>query len=74
MVNLTGMTTVILVAAGAIVFCAGIVGGYQASLNAAEQFPTFMFVAFIGAILALAGIAMGMGGGSSGHDGGGHGH
>jgi uncharacterized membrane protein YbaN (DUF454 family) len=56
------MTTVILVVVGALVLCVGIAGGYMASLYAAEQFPVYMFVAFAGIIVALAGIAMGMGG------------
>jgi hypothetical protein len=67
MVTLGKMSTVILVAAGAIVFGGGIAGGYLASLNAPEQFPAYMFVAFVGIILALAGIAMGMGKPAEGH-------
>ncbi|MCX6817879.1 MAG: hypothetical protein NTU57_03400 [Candidatus Aenigmarchaeota archaeon] len=66
MVTLGNMTIVILVVAGAIVLCGGIAGGYIASLNAPEQFPAYMFVAFVGIILALAGIAMGMGKSESG--------
>jgi len=52
---------VLLVVAGAIVLAVGVIGGYLASLSSPEYFPVWMFVAFIGIILALAGIAMGMG-------------
>lgn len=52
----------ILVVVGAILLAIGVIGGYLSSLSSPEYFPAWMFVAFIGIILALAGIAMGMGG------------
>jgi lipopolysaccharide export LptBFGC system permease protein LptF len=61
MVNSTDAAVVILVVIGAIVLLIGVAGGYIASLSFPDYFPVWLVVAFIGIILALAGIAMGMG-------------
>jgi len=55
----------VLVVIGAVLLGVGVVEGYLSSLSAPDAFPAWMGVAFIGIILALAGIAMAMGGGNS---------
>ena len=53
--------TIIFVVVGVIVLAAGLLGGYITYLNEMyEFFPVWMFVAFIGIILALVGFAMGI--------------
>ncbi len=55
------MWVVLLVVVGAVLFCAGLGGGYVSYLNSAAQaFFVWMVVAFIGIILTLSGFALGM--------------
>jgi uncharacterized membrane protein YgaE (UPF0421/DUF939 family) len=49
----------LLILIGAVLFAAGVAGGYVSSLSSPEFFIAWMFLAFIGIIVALVGIAMG---------------
>ncbi len=55
----------LLILIGAVVFAVGIAGGYVSSFYSPEFFIVWMFLAFIGIIAALVGIAMGLGGKSA---------
>jgi len=55
----------LLILIGAVVFAVGVAGGYISSLYSPEFFIVWMFMAFIGIIIALVGIAMGIGGKSA---------
>ena len=53
---------VILIVVGVIVLAIGLIGGYFAYIiPAPELFPAWMFLAFIGVVLTLVGVAMGAG-------------
>jgi len=55
----------LLILIGAVLLAIGVAGGYISSLSSPEFFIVWMFLAFIGIIVALVGIAMGMGGKSA---------
>lgn len=53
---------IIFIVVGIIVLAIGLIGGYFAYIvGAFEFFPAWMFLAFIGLILTLVGVAMGAG-------------
>ncbi len=53
---------VVLIVVGVIVLAIGLIGGYFSYvIPAPEFFPAWMFLAFIGLVLTLVGVAMGMG-------------
>ncbi len=61
-INMADQWMLILILVGVIVLAVGLIGGYLAYLIPDQEFfPVWMFLAFIGIILTLVGIAMGMG-------------